>query len=434
MKSYDVFDTLIIRWYKEPNSIFREMENIAKISNFCNIRKDAEFSLSDPNIEDIYKIIAKKNNFSVEKVEELKKLEIKLEHDMSSPIVKNMKLIEDGDVIVSDMYLSKDIILSLLKKNGLNKNINLYVSNNGKHNGWIWNTIKEKKQISLHTGDNYHSDVLSAKKNEINSFHFTEHEFSEKEKIMFKHNESIAYISRVLRLLNPFNNDTYGSLLWHEASAYTVPINLLLSNIVYNTFNKNKYENILFSTRDCYYLYDIFINLYPHLKEKCHIFHTSRKMYYLPNKEYVQYCKEMMNDSLVVDLQGSGKSFKFFCDNNHINSTLLTVVDTGISFENKLGVFNFKDHGLTDKIEKINYAPYGTLIDFKQSDVRAAPEYDINFLVPYNMVLFEANNLLKKGFNILNKNNEILMLELLKYLETDCVIEKIIQHVDNFVR
>lgn len=59
MKSYDVFDTLISRWYFEPNSIFKIMEKELQINNFCKIRKEAEFSCKEPSIDLIYEKIQK---------------------------------------------------------------------------------------------------------------------------------------------------------------------------------------------------------------------------------------------------------------------------------------------------------------------------------------------------------------------------------------
>lgn len=434
MNSYDIFDTLITRWYKDPNSIFYQMEEILKIPDFCNIRKQAEFSLSNPNLEDIYNIICSRLNLSNEQKNEMIKLEIDLEHKMSSPIIENMSTVKDGDILISDMYLNAEVIQSLLLKNGFNKKVNLYVSNGGKHNGWIWDKIPEKKQIELHMGDNHHSDVVSAMQHGINAVHYLGHNFNDKEQIMYRYNKSVSYISRILRLLNPFKINTFANLLWNEASKYTIPINIILSNIIYNNVINKDYKYILFSTRDCHYLYEMFINLYPQFKDKCRIFHTSRKMYYLPTEHYVTYAKQLMNNSLVIDLQGTGNSFKHFCENNNINSELLIAIDTGEQMSNKKSVLNAKQCGLTDKIEKINYAPYGTLVDYTQKDVRLEPEYDTSLLVPYNRVLNEAVKLINNNFKITNENNDQLMLELLKSLETDCTIQRIIQHVDNYPR
>lgn len=434
IKSYDVFDTLIVRWYKEPDSIFKEIQKLSNINNFTQLRKKAENSCLEPDLNKIYNLLQKYLNLSEEKKNELKNLELSLEHKMSSPIISNLIKIKDGDILVSDMYLQKEEILSILKKNNLNKNIKLYVSNGGKSNGWIWNTILEKSSIETHLGDNYHSDVLSAQNNGIKGIHTTIHEFLDIEKKIFNLNNQIAYISRILRLLNPYDLNTINYLLWNEASHYTITTNILISFFIKNEIDNNNYKNILFSSRDCHYLVEIFKVIFPELSEKVIYFDSSRKMYYEPTEEYIKYASNLMENSIVIDLQGSGKSFKYFCEKNNIKSNYFVVIDTGEDFKNKINIFKYRDTNFSDKIERINYAPYGSLVSYKKYAIRENPEYDVSLLEPYEKVIQECIKLINLKFYLNSDNMRDTLFFILSELEKNIFINKFIIHKDNYVK
>lgn len=434
MKSYDVFDTLISRWYFEPNSIFKIMEKELQINNFCKIRKEAEFSCKEPSIDLIYEKIQKYLKLDKEEIEKIKKMEIELEHKMSFPILENMKKVQDGDILISDMYLGSKEILSILKKNGLDKDVKLYVSNDGKKNGTIWNKIDEKERIEVHLGDNFLSDVESAKRNGIKAQHSIIHMFSETEKSIYEKNHGIALLSRMCRLLNPYEQFTRNHILWNEASNYTLPIAITISNLIYDIVQEKQFENILFSTRDCVHLQKIFCALYPQFDKKSIEFHSSRKMFYNPTPEYKRYCQRNFKNSLVVDLQGTGESFKSFLNTNKYQDTyLLMVIDAGELFEKKISIFNAKEDKMSCNIEKINYDKKGTLVDFGELPIRSEIEYDVDIVEPYFEVINRACNVIREGFSIENKESKSILSMLLLELDKKIQISKFIKHVDNYV-
>ena len=64
--------------------------------------------------------------------------------------MSNIKKIKDGDIFVSDMYLSRDDIRQLLNYHKINPNTSLYVSNSGKASGYMYeNLIQEYKIIRI---------------------------------------------------------------------------------------------------------------------------------------------------------------------------------------------------------------------------------------------------------------------------------------------
>ena len=127
--SFDIFDTLILRNVSKPVDIFEIVEveynkiHEEKLSNFKNLRIEAELtarkntSKEEITINEIY------DNLKFDNKDEIKELEIQIE---KSFIVKNPemfeiynKCLENGlkVIITSDMYLPQEIIEDVLKNN-----------------------------------------------------------------------------------------------------------------------------------------------------------------------------------------------------------------------------------------------------------------------------------------------------------------------------
>lgn len=90
--------------------------------------------------------------------EQLLALEVQIEHEQVIPIVENLALVRDGDLLVSDTYLPRAIVQSLSERAGLERQVGLVVTNSGKHSGTIWPQLKRSAEIQGHFGDNLHSD------------------------------------------------------------------------------------------------------------------------------------------------------------------------------------------------------------------------------------------------------------------------------------
>ena len=75
------------------------------------------------------------------------------------PVAENLSRVRDGDVLVSDMYLPTEVIMGLLRSAGLDKEVTLFVSTNGKVDGSMWRRLNDHSVVK-HTGDNPASDFL----------------------------------------------------------------------------------------------------------------------------------------------------------------------------------------------------------------------------------------------------------------------------------
>jgi hypothetical protein len=201
MKSWDCFDTIIGRKHFHPRSVFNEVAKKINDPSFVQKRINAEKSSRLKTYEDIYKILRFYDP----------NIEIETEIEQTFPIKQNFDQIQDGDIIVSDMYLSADQIERILRSHGLTKDITIHVSPKGKMNGSMWQKLNLIHNIELHTGDNIKSDIVSARKNGIKSLYFPGKTFTRNEKIASSFCPQLAYIMRAVRLSCPYqqNNNIF---------------------------------------------------------------------------------------------------------------------------------------------------------------------------------------------------------------------------------
>lgn len=197
MTSWDCFDTLIGRYYFEPKSIFDIVGRKIHDPKFSKKRREAEKKSKTKTYEDIYKRLP---GYDPE-------IEIQTELEFSFPIKCNINNIQDGDIIVSDMYLSASQIERILRYHGLQKDVKIYSSYGGKRDGWMWERIKKQHNIDYHIGDNLKSDIISARNHNIKSIYFPGRLFTETENFIKNYSYDLACLSRMVRLLNPYKQN-----------------------------------------------------------------------------------------------------------------------------------------------------------------------------------------------------------------------------------
>ena len=122
------------------------------------------------------------------------------------------------------------------------------------------------------------------------------------------------------------------------------------------------------------------------------------------DREYIEYVKNKVNNAIVIDLLGSGKSFTSFCEKHKINYKSYILYFMGRSsnytieyFQNKkmYAIFNYFNR----YIERLNYASHGSFISFKNHKlITKKLEYDEKFYKP----IYEIVNLSCEYFSKLN--------------------------------
>lgn len=375
MNSWDCFDTLIARRFCHPHSVFSCVGKKIGNPNFLEMRISAEAD-SDQTYEGIYK--------NLPNIDPQIEMQIELEHCF--PIVENINKVEDGDLIISDMYHSAEFVERLLRNCGLKKDVNFIVKPNGKGSGEVWKSIKG---IDIHTGDNIHSDINMANANGIKTSHYTECFFTPAENHVMKTDYILACWMRYIRLSFPYSTQ-HEKNLWFDQSQYNMPSLLLCS------FELPVEKEIAFNFRDCVYwkpLYEILTG------KKSREFHSSRKFYKEANDEYKNYAFKQTEGCIVVDLQGSGVSFGNFFGKDREIIYLAGAAKTSIT----------KD--ICDAIEKHNCYKQGTLIGWnKNGPVRDVCEHDQIVVQTQSKASEVANN----SINLFKKFKKDL--DLLKFL------------------
>lgn len=390
INSYDIFDTIIGRLCFKGTEIFEIIENNKKLHNFKNNRILSENS--SKTFDEIYnklQIIYKDIDIT-----EIKNYEIFLEKELSFPINKYLNIIKKNDLLISDMYLPKEIIFGLINKHKKINN-NIYVSISDKRDETFWKEIKDKNIIENHTGDNYISDYKNPMKYNISATHVNNVDMNNIEKEFIKFNKNYGYLIRSVRMsFNDYSNDdmNYMKNLFNE---FVLPFLILISFKIKNLKNKLNIDNIIFLSRDGYWFNEMYKILFPY--DKIHYIYFSR----LLTKNNPAYIKNTINNikgkKLVFDLQGSGKTFQSL----NLTNCYYFMLFSALNNPSYLHLFNSSSgvNKLHEIIEYIFYAPHGSVVNFNSNILINDPEYNINMLLPYiNGIKFFS-----KYFKILNK-------------------------------
>lgn len=193
--SFDMFDTLVSRPFFLPsdmflllNKTFLETFDTMKAIDFSRIRKKCEAEIRDINylkgisevtLDEIYDHISELYNLDKKKLDKIKQKEIELElhfcrkRNSGYELYSFAKSIGKKVILASDIYLSKDVLLKILEKNGYSFD-EYYVSSEllkTKANGSMFEYIKEKEKTDkiIHIGDNYHSDFKKPQEHGLKS-------------------------------------------------------------------------------------------------------------------------------------------------------------------------------------------------------------------------------------------------------------------------
>lgn len=253
VKSWDFWDTLFTRKVFPPTALFEVMEKKTGITGFKEKRVKAEISsrkgVKETTIQRIYDNL----DFNEDRKNSLIELEKDLEVKFSQPIKENIDEFNVDDVILSDMYLPKDVFVRILNKWDVQfKEENIYIScehqatKSGK--GLLFTKALSKHPIKYHIGDNYISDYENAIIHGIKAVHFSSSSLSEFESSWFFSNSPDArFYAGLIRSLRLSNNIDKKHQLFAEVLS---PVLLEFVKWVLRKAEKNKVKKIFFLARD----------------------------------------------------------------------------------------------------------------------------------------------------------------------------------------
>jgi hypothetical protein len=381
VNSFDMFDTLLARKCIEPYEIYLGVERRLNAPGFAAARRNAEFTLAAKNIAfdlyDIYSFLVAAGTLRRADADQLLATEIEAEFYNAIPIMENIRQVQEGDLVISDMYLPRDVLRRLLTHVGLRTHVHLLVTNLGKHFGTVWKDIGSAWIIARHTGDNMHSDIATPRLHGIPTRHYAGAQLSPFETLLSQQGyPQIARLMRTLRLGNPHETGTHEAELWNLACQLNLPLLLLFSQIVKAAGQKTGAHTILFSARDCYFLSEIFATLFPDVRSE--YFYVSREVLTTAGNKARNYFRDRgLEQSLVCDISSTGSSWHSFAASHDIKVNLLTLVfiddwklarvppaevlaSPNLSFSSVLRSSALKPY--STGIEVLNTAPHGTTI------------------------------------------------------------------------
>lgn len=322
MRTFDIFDTLIARRCIDPALVFEIVERKVGRPGFARARRQAEKVVSerDYTLDDIYAELARSGFCSQEEAKALSEAEIDTELAQVIPIRENMDQVRDGDMLITDMYLPLRVIKALLAKAGFKRKVGILLSSHGKRNGKVWRDRTLLPDTSLHMGDNWRSDIANARAAGFRAMHTTLSAPTQAERALMGH--GYVQLARLVREARLTLCGTQGDAATGGQTSrdrirllqvqYNLPMLVIISHYIAGEVIAKGYRNVLFSSRDCLFLKDVYEALAGDTcRARSHYFYTSRVSRLNASEDYLAYFRSIACDrSLVVDLCGTGWSLQ----------------------------------------------------------------------------------------------------------------------------
>ena len=429
--SYDVFDTLIGRLCYKGTEVFEIIEKNKKIENFKNNRILSE--KSSKTLDEIYNKL--QNTYKDIDINEIKNYELFLEKELSFPINKYLNSVKNNDLLVSDMYLSKEIVLDLINKHKKINN-NIYVSISDKKDGTFWKKIKDKNIIKNHIGDNYISDYINPLKYDISATHINDVDLNNIEKEFIKLNKNYAYLIRATRLSFDTINNNNLYLMKNVFCEFALPFLILICFKIKKIKNELNIDNIIFLSRDGYWFHEMYKILFP--DDKINYIYFSRLLVKNNPAHLKNTINNILGKKLIFDLQGSGETFNML----KIDAFYLLCFISKKSRHNRYIFDNSDKFGkIRNVIEDIFNAPHGSVNNFNNNIILKNMENNINVFLPYmqGIKYFKTYfNILKKYTNLYNIDNldNVLLnttLNYKNYENINTILHHVVNHEEKYI-
>jgi predicted HAD superfamily hydrolase len=384
VRSWDVFDTLISRKCVHHYGIF-DLMGATLGAGFTLARVEAEIaaraSKQEVTLEDIYDKLQTAYGWSGAERKCALESEIRIEFENVIPITENLSRVRDGDIIISDMYLSHGVIESLLRSAGLKKTVTLFVSNNGKADGSMWKLLRKKFYILKHTGDNSHSDFLRPLRHGIPAS-ITEASAETRWERVLRCNGApalSAYV-REMRLGTFHENESTRTIQKSQIEA-NFPLLLLSSAALVRWCIEKNITRALMSSRDCILWEPLAKKVASEAGSKLLVeyFLTSRVAALKSSESFLEYAsKRIKPDSVVVDLSMTGVSLAGLADRLGISevrafaiashqSISKTLYGEGFHAKAKVSIESLTSEVIEDDLEAINQAVSPSVHDVHES-------------------------------------------------------------------
>lgn len=280
--SFDIFDTLIVRPFEHPTDLFHLIGLELGIMNFKELRIEAEQRARkhkkergegiEVSLEEIWEELSKRTG---QDSLEGQRIEIALEEKFckAHPLMKQVyeQLQREGKriIITSDMYLPKEVLVYILKKNGYTGFEKLYVSNDyrtGKSDGGLYERIQEEIGAGvqvIHLGDNVVSDIKRAKEHGWKALHVPGVYEKIKDYRAFELSPIIGSVYRGLVSNHLYSGAYVHSMEFEYGYVYGGLFAVGFCSFIHNYAQQHEMDKILFFSRDGDILKKVYDKMYP---------------------------------------------------------------------------------------------------------------------------------------------------------------------------
>lgn len=280
--SFDVFDTLILRPFDDPKSVFFLLGEIHKCPSFKRYRilaeKQARAEAFEKNgnyevtLKDIYEKMSRYVVLDVDKAVELE-IEVELSLVYANPYMKEVfleaKNLGKKIIAVSDMYLSSQVIKKMLQKCGYEGFDDVIVSVEhgcSKRSRELYSVVKERygeDSKILHIGDNPVSDLRSARASGIATLFYKNVNSRGNYHRAFDMTSLIGSGYRGVVNSKLQNGNKVYTPFYEYGYTYSGFLTLGYCHYIHEFVKNNNIDKVLFLSRDGYILKKIYDKLYP---------------------------------------------------------------------------------------------------------------------------------------------------------------------------
>jgi predicted HAD superfamily hydrolase len=368
-RSFDVFDTLIARRHYDTDTVLKDILS----TKLLEARKAAD--TGNRSLHEIYQAIKDDGQLpEYVTVDDCVAMEVEAEERQVIGIKETMGLVQDGDILVSDMYLSGADILRLCRAAGLDKQVTIYQSNGDKRTGEFWQKMKGQLQVEAHFGDNHLADIQNAIAHGFNGVLYDKVSKVSSVENMLRAN-GLPSLSKLVREVRLSNHEPEHQYVFEMAHQLNLPWLFIACEMIYRA--RGLTRPLVFLGRDCQLMEQIYHTYY------------STNTYYLPfSRQAAQdrdaalvYLKtQAPKDAIYIDISSTGATWErlnsglevfvlIYSDLYHYTPTKPDAL-AHISWATRnstlgqtnevLEVFNCADHGKLEKIELVNGVPLAT--------------------------------------------------------------------------
>ncbi len=277
MKSFDYFDTLVCRLVLRPAEVFQILEEQLEWPGFAQARITAELRarkrkpgreitlqeiyqqlLQEPGQAQSHAVAVTGLDASRERaLHQAMQTELRLERNLASPMVANLRSMQAGDLVVSDMYLPAAELAAVLARCGVQPAPQVIVSSVvgvRKAEGGLWDwLLGQGLHPTVHRGDNFHSDVRQARRRGLQAEHDTSALPTPRERQLANgslNGSIVAACARAARLASPYDALSWQGRLHSVFASALAPAWVAFVDHVLDECVRRSIHTVVFLARD----------------------------------------------------------------------------------------------------------------------------------------------------------------------------------------